>query len=97
MSVRRVKLAMFKASLWESRGDTADLEQKIASLESEIAVEARLREIEAKRPKRGRPRKKRTRRLAAGATETRAIYYGTDNMVSVGCSRTAFGFVTLIR
>jgi len=60
MSVRSVKLAMFKASLREGRGDTSELKQRIASLELEIAEESRLREIEAKRPRRGRPRKKKS-------------------------------------
>ncbi len=58
MSSRAVLLALLKSSLQDGRGDPSEIAPRIASLEAEIAEEMRLREIKAKQPRRGRPRKK---------------------------------------
>ena len=49
---------LLQKSLRDGRGEPSQLKQRIAEVAAEITEELRRREMEAKKPKRGRPRKK---------------------------------------
>jgi hypothetical protein len=58
LTSRRLLLALLQKELRDGRDDPSQLAQRISKVQREIAEEVMRQEIAAKKPKRGRPRKK---------------------------------------